>query len=183
MNGPFELMQTSVYKKILGTEFEKLSTILQLSHGNVSHVKATGVIDVEYGKNIFVGILNKLSKMPPKGNNQKIKLRIERTEEKEIWERYFTKQTFSTDQFAKNGSLHERSGLMTLTFKMFVKEGGLYVVQESTLFAGIPLPKFMGVHATATSVEEGNGWRISVEVRSPVLGLMLRYSGLVKLEE
>ncbi len=176
-------MSNSVYKKILGDEFTKLTPILRLSHGDANSIKATGIINVGYGKNIFVGVLNKLSKMPPKGNDQHIILTIERSEDMETWKRYFTKQIFSTDQFAKNGSLHERSGLMTLTFNMSVKNGSLYIVQEKTLFAGIPLPKFMGVHATATSIEEGNGWRVSVEVRSPLLGLMLRYSGLVQLEE
>lgn len=175
-------MFTSVYQKVLGNEFNNLSPVLKFAHGSIDKLKGIGIIDVEYGKNKLIRVLNKISNMPPEGKNLKLVLEINRIEHKETWKRNFNGKIFSTDQFKKKGLMYERSGLMTLVFMVFVKDGSLYFEQTLTKFASIPLPKFMGVHTTASSIEEDDGWRVSVEVISPLFGLMLKYTGLVQLE-
>jgi hypothetical protein len=175
-------MLQSVYQKVLQEDFEKLGPSLQYSHGNTKYVKAVGIIDVEYGKNIFSRWLNVISKMPPKGLQQKVTLVIERKENEELWTRDFGGKIFRTNQFEKNGYMIERSGPAALKFNLSVKENSIHFIQSQTLFLGIAAPGFIGLQTIANSTESENGWKVEVEVRSPLFGLMLRYKGEVKIE-
>lgn len=176
-------MLTSVYQKVLGNSFATLAPVLQFVHGGVAELKGVGIIDVEYGKTKLIRILNKIANMPPEGKMMDLILEIKRFENKETWKRSFKRKIFSTEQFAKRGLMYERSGFMNLIFSLSVKDGSLYFEQKGTKFAGIPLPKILGVQTTASTIEVDNGWRVCVEVRSPIFGLMLKYSGSIQLEK
>lgn len=176
-------MHQSVYQKILRQDFDKLGPSLQFSHGSEKLVKASGIIDVEYGENIFVGILNRISKMPPKGLQQKVTLTVERTDNEEVWTRDFQGKIFRTIQFEKNGYMIEKSGPAALQFILSEKNGNIHFVQKNMLFFGMVAPKIFGLQSIANSIEDENGWKVDVEVRSPLFGLMLKYKGEVKLEK
>lgn len=175
-------MLQSVYQKILQDEFEKLGPSLQYSHGSQTLVIASGMIDVEYGTNIFARWLNLIAKMPPKGLQQHVKLRVERNEKEEIWTRDFEGKIFTTIQFEKNGYMIEKSGPAALKFQISVIGNSIHFVQKHTLFFGIAAPKIFSLQSTANSIEDENGWKVDVEVKSPLFGLMLRYKGKVNIE-
>lgn len=176
-------MLQSVYQKILQQDFEKLGPSLKFSHGGEKLVKASGIIDVEYGKNIFVGLLNNLAKMPPKGLQQKVSLVVERNENEEIWTRDFQGKIFRTTQFVKKGCMIEKSGPAALKFNLSEKNGSIHFIQKQMLFFGIVAPKIFGLQTIANSIEDENGWKVDVEVRSPLFGLMLKYKGAVKIKK
>jgi len=126
--------------------------------------------------------LNNLAKMPPRGLKQNVILTVERTETEEIWTRNFEGKIFRTSQFEKNGYMIEKSGPVALKFNLTEKDGSIYFVQKQTLFFGLAAPQLFGLRTIANSIENENGWKVDVEVRSPLFGLMLCYKGLVKME-
>ena len=185
-------MINSVYQKVLGNEFEKLSPLMQEVHGSVEHVLAFGKIDVEYGKGGFIRIMNKMNGLPPEGKNQELQLEITRSLTNEVWKRSFKASQngssgrgdiFSTTQFERKGLMVEKSGLINFGFNLITKEGAMYFQQKFMRFAGIPVPKIFGVQTKASCAEENGSWCVTVEVRSPLFGLMLKYSGIVQLKK
>ena len=176
-------MIISVYQKVLGNEFERLSPLMQEVHGSVEKVLAFGNIDVEYGKGGFIRTMNKMNGLPPEGKNQELQLEIIRSPTNEVWKRSFNGQIFSTTQFERKGLMVEKSGLISFGFSLLAKEGAMYFQQKYMRFAGIPVPNFFGVHTKASCAEENGSWHVSVEVRSPLFGLMLKYSGIVQLKK
>lgn len=176
-------MSQSVYQKVLGAEFLKLSPVLQFVHSDVAEIRASGKIDVVYGKGAFIKMFNRMNKMPPEGKNQQLILEVKRFEDKETWKRSFNGKIFSTDQYESKGFLIERDKVIVLGFCLTIKDGSLYFEQKFTKFAGIRLPKFLGIFSTASATEENNGWKVEVGIRSPILGLLLKYNGVVQLEK
>jgi hypothetical protein len=174
-------MITSVYQKVLGTGFTELSPVLQEVHGAIVYLQASGSINVVYGKGWLIRLLNRISKMPPEGKDMKLRLEIKRFEDHEIWNRIFNERIFSTDQYAKNGLMLERSGWIGLGFELSTKNGALYFQQKFTKFAGIRVPGIIGLKSIASCIEEKDGWKVSVEVRSPIVGLVLKYNGSVQV--
>ena len=157
--------------------------ILQEIYGPVTDLKAHGVVDIEHGKGPLVKLTNKLLKMPPAGKKVKVDLRINRSSDKEIWERNFNRHVLKTEQFQRNGYLIEKIGHILIGFKLSVKDGGLEFKQDFTCIHNIRLPRAMSINTTAYTKGEGDSWYVNVETTSSVLGLLLRYYGLIKLEK
>ncbi len=176
-------MAQSLYQSILQDDFSKMNPILQQIYGPVSNLEAHGIMDIEYGKGLLVKLANKLLRMPSAGKRVKVELRINRSSDREIWARKFNQHVLKTEQFHRNGYLIEKVGSIMIGFKLSVKDGGLEFRQDFACIHNIRLPKVMSINTTAYSKGEGDGWYVNVELTSPVLGLLLRYYGLIKLEK
>ncbi len=175
-------MSLSLYQQLLRENYSKLSPILREIHGQQPELKASGVVQVEYGKGFLVRLLNRCFAMPREGKNVLTKLHIIRTENKEIWTREFNNQIFRTEQFIKNDLLIEQMGKIVLAFSLHEKKSGLEFRHEFSGVFSMKLPKIMSVATTAFIEAENDGWRIHVETRAPIVGLLLKYYGTFTVE-
>ncbi len=175
-------MSLSLYQQLLRDEYAKLSPILREIHGQQPELKASGVVQVEYGKGFLVRLLNRCFAMPREGKNVLTRLQIIRTENKEIWTREFNDQIFRTEQFIKNDLLIEQMGKIVLAFSLHEKKSGLEFRHEFSGIFSMKLPKIMSVATTAFIEAENDGWRIHVETRAPIVGLLIQYYGTFTVE-
>jgi hypothetical protein len=173
-------MNASIYQKILGKDFDRLGPNLQLGHRSFL-VIAKGIIDVEWGKGFFVHLINRSNGLPPEGIGQALELEVIRRKDMETWNRKFTSNTFTTVQFEKKGLLVEKDGPVSIGFKLTVEQDSICYKQVYMKYMGFPIPGFFSLKSKAKATEEENGWRVEVEVRAPVVGLILKYKALVKL--
>ena len=176
-------MIQSIYQKLLQNDYLNLAPILQEIHGDKSNIKARGIVQIEYGNGILVKVINKLLKMPNQGTNVMTKLEVDRNANDEIWTREFNKTIFRTKQFIKNEYLIEQKGAIFLVFSLYVKDSGLEFQQEYTRFYKLKLPKILSVVTTAFIKAENESWHIHIEIKSPILGLLIKYYGTFNLVE
>ncbi len=175
-------MAQSIYENLLKKDFFKLSPVLQQIHGGGTNIKAKGIVQVEYGDGFMIKLINKILKMPNQDKHIITELQINRSLEKEVWERDFNGRILRTEQYVKNDYLIEQMGNIILGFKLYVKNQGLEFEQDFTSIYNIRLPKLLSVSTTAFTIAQNNIWYVDVKTTSPIFGLLLRYHGSFKLE-
>ncbi len=174
-------MSLSIYQKVIGKDFNQLGPNLQYGHAHMPIVKAKGSINVEWGKGFLIRWMNKMNGLPPAGNNQELELEIIRDEKIETWNRKFKSTVFSTIQFEKNGLLVEKDGPIAIGFKVHLDGNSFIYEQVYMKFAGIRIPRFIGMKSEAKVAETNNGWDAEIKVTAPIVGLVLKYSASVNL--
>ncbi len=176
------MAEISIYQKLLGADFEQLSPALQVVHGRETPVHARGQVSVTYGRGPLVRLCNRMMHVPPASENVMLKLKIQRSGAQETWIRDFGGKPLATQQWAENGLFIEAVGGVEMAMRLRVSDGILRFEPAFTRFKGMKIPRFIGVTVYAEVRGHENGWQILVETRSPILGLLFRYTGLIKLE-
>ena len=174
--------EISIYQKLLGADFEQLSPALQVVHGRATPVHARGQVSVTYGRGPLVRLCNRMMQVPPASENVMLKLEIQRTAAQETWIRDFGGKPLVTQQWAENGLFIEAVGGVEMAMRLRVSDGLLSFEPVFTRFKGMKIPRFIGITVYAEVRDHAGGWQILVETRSSVLGLLFRYTGLIKLE-
>jgi hypothetical protein len=175
------MSQPSIYQELLGPAYGQLGPFLQQVHGQAATVRARGKVTVVHGKGFFVRLSNKMAKVPPPKEDVHLLLEIRRAGNRETWVRDFEGKILSTDQWAEDGLFIETSGPFKLGMRLHLAEGILRFESVYTKFMGMKLPRRMGVDVLAQVREHAQGWDISVETRTALLGLLFSYKGTMEL--
>ncbi|NQY08930.1 MAG: DUF4166 domain-containing protein [Flavobacteriales bacterium] len=175
-------MATTIFKEILGKDFNKLDPILQRAYGNEEGFSASGIVNVTHGTGPIIKLMNKTLKLPPKGPQVKVSLNVKRNPGYEYWYRDFDGQILESEAYAKNGLLMEIFGNITLGFKLTEEEGALAYQQVFSQVGKIKLPDWLNAKAVAINKATENGWYIEIESSYPVIGKLVRYEGQINLE-
>lgn len=172
----------SIYQQLLGLEFALLAPVLQHVHGPIPHVQARGAVTVTHGRGWMVKLLNRLSQVPPPASEVPLRLEIRRQADRETWIRHFGEKKLVTEQWIEGDHFMEKSGKVVLAMRLRMDGRCLYFHPVHARVVGIKVPRWMGitVHACVEGLEDG--WKVSVETRSGLLGLMFRYAGKIELE-
>jgi hypothetical protein len=176
-------MSESIYQKILGKEFDLLGPNLQLAHRTMGTVKANGKIDVKWGKGFMIKLANKISGLPPAGDQQDLELEVLRDSTTETWNRKFKNDIFTTVQFQKKGLLVEKDGPIKMIFKLKVENSDLVYEQVKMKFFGVTIPKLLSMKSSARATEQDKGWCVTVNVKAPMVGNILTYCANVNIDQ
>ncbi|HEX2900057.1 MAG TPA: DUF4166 domain-containing protein [Bacteroidia bacterium] len=172
----------SIYQQLLAADFERLGPILRHVHGPSPSVHARGRVSVAYGRGWTVRLLNRLMKVPPASEDVDLQLEIRRSANRETWIRSFAGKPLVTTQWAEDGLFVEAVGGVKMSMRLRIADGILHFDPVHTRAMGIKVPKWLQITVAANVREQEDGWRIFVETRSAVLGLLFRYSGFIRLE-
>jgi hypothetical protein len=176
------MLQPSIYQELLGPAYGQLGPFLQQVHGQEQQVRARGVVTVVHGKGILVRFSNWMANVPPAKENTHLKLEIQRSGNRETWIRNFEGKMLATDQWAEDGLFIETSGPFKLGMRLRFEEGILRFESVYTKFLGVKVPRKMGVNVLAQVREHAQGWDVSVETRTAMMGLLFSYKGTMELE-
>jgi hypothetical protein len=128
--------------------------------------------------------------LPRDGEGVPLLLSVEPHGGGERWRRNFDGRDFVTEQSEHAGPLlRERTGPFELLFRLEVEGGALAYRQEgAALRAGglrVKLPRLLAprVEAWERADKDGEGVQVSVCVTAPLVGLLIRYEGLVRTKE
>jgi hypothetical protein len=173
----------SIYRDLLGADFDRLGPVLQHVHGPAPLVRATGIVEVKHGQGWLVRFANRMMAVPPAQEKANLRLEVRKNSEHETWIRDFGgKKPLVTEQWAENGLFIEAVGKIKMGMRLSFSNGILRFEPVFTKMFGIPIPKFLGVHVYAEVREQENGWTVLVETSSGMLGLLFRYSGMIVLQ-
>jgi hypothetical protein len=173
----------TVVEEWFGKHFADLHPLLQRLHKEGGIL--SGPIQVSFGKG-FAGVLGKRLAagmgVPAEAGAHRLQVTIRSEEGFLHWGRSFNGESEFNSKFQPVGRYPlghwvEHSGALSLALGIEVKSGGWHWQHRQSKFFGIPLPKSLLPTTLASKSIEGGLYRFSVEVRAPVLGKLLAYSG------
>jgi hypothetical protein len=170
-----------LYRQLLGDAYAMLPAPLQAMHDLTGSLTVEGRASVERGQGLVARAIAALFGFPPSGRDVPVKVDFALHDGREIWRRDFAGRTFVSTQEAGQGRfdrlLCERFGPFAFGIALVCDAERLTLVFRSWSAFGIPMPRGLAPHATAyESVADGR-FRFYVEIKLPLIGLIVRYQG------
>ena len=174
---------SAVVEEWFGEGFTELHPLLQRLHREGGILR--GQVAVSFGQGL-AGIVGRrlASRMgvPVVAGTHDLQVTIHGEAGALHWGRSFNGQSQFNSKFQPSGhypSGHwlEQSGHLSLVLGVEVKDGGWHWQHRKTRLFGVPVPRAILPTTLASKGIEGALYRFSVEVRAPVLGKLLGYSG------
>lgn len=166
-----------LYKRVMGSEFEKLPSVLKTFHASSSGARGSGVMEVRRGSGPLRRMLAALVGLPPRGKKVKVDVAVTVDGEKEIWSRTFNGSPLVSTQWEEDGYLAERMGQARFIFKLRAEGNGMTFEHCGTRIAGIPVSPELAMRVDARAVARDDGWDLEVKVSAPILGMITTYTG------
>jgi hypothetical protein len=179
-----EVREVSPYTQVLGQHFEQLAPVLSRLHSEGERC-LSGTLNVRGANRVAARFLLWLARMPRPISHAPCNVRIVPRAGGEVWYRRMGDQTLFSLQQAKNRNvIVERIGWLSLHLRLQVRRNQLWIRSSTTKLCGVRLPAVFGIwvaaHERAISPDT---FRCSVRVHTPLLGALLSYSGVLRLEK
>ncbi|HJQ34591.1 MAG TPA: DUF4166 domain-containing protein [Pyrinomonadaceae bacterium] len=185
-----EIVSVGLYERLVGAGWETLDEAVRRFHPSGKGMRAAGTFAVRRGRGLAAHLLARLMGLPESGEAVPLLLRVTPHAAGERWRRSFAGRDFVTEQRAGTRLLlAERAGPVEMLFRLKAEGGALVYTQEGVaLRAGplrVPLPRRLAprVEASERAGRGGRGVQVSVCVTAPLVGLVIRYEGLVTTEQ
>ena len=175
-------MTRTLYRTLLGGQFEKLPDKLQEMHGGASLAK--GCADIKRGTSPLARFICALSHIPKTGRDVPIETSFEQIEGGERWTRRFDGEAFQTDMLIDHvGSqprLSEKFGPFLFRLKVIAHDDGIDLIPDNVSLWGLSLPKILCPEAVGLERERDGRYHFDVSVRFPLAGEVLSYQGWIE---
>lgn len=174
-----------LYHLVLGAAWDELDESVRRFHAEGVVTEATGTFRVAHG-NAAARLLAWLAGLPPAAESVDMRLLVTPTAHAEEWRRSFAGWPLVSTQWrVADGVLAERMGLVQFHFRLEAMAGALLYHTKRVVFRlgpiGIPLLSWFAPRVTASEKPAGTVDKIHtrVEVRLPIIGLLVSYEGVV----
>jgi hypothetical protein len=170
-----------VYRRLLGDAFAALPAPIQAMHALTGTLAAEGRACVERGTGILARAIGAIFGFPPAARDIPVRVDFSLRKGREVWRRNFDGKSFTSTQEAGRGRfdrlLCERFGPFAFGLAL-VREGGrLDLLARAWSAFGIPLPRALVPHVSAYEIVEDGRFQFYVEIKLPLVGLVVRYRG------
>jgi hypothetical protein len=173
-----------LYQRLLGNAWESLPASLKKIH---TVQKAEGRAKVEVGRNPLAWLIANVVGFPKAGDDIPVNVSFEIKNNGELWQRTFASRAFSSFHSEGNGYsdrlLSEQFGPFRLGMALVIDDGKLSLIVRNWSMLGIPLPGTLAPMGNVFEQEVDGRFHFHVEIKLPVIGLIVRYQGwLIPLE-
>ncbi|MFL6254863.1 MAG: DUF4166 domain-containing protein [Pyrinomonadaceae bacterium] len=180
-----ETERVTLYERLVGESWNGLDEPVRRLH---LRARGAGLFAVRRGEGRLARIVARLMGLPEGGEAVQLLLAVEPHGEGERWRRNFAGRDFVTEQSEHAGTLlAERAGPFELLFRLKVEGGALaYRHAGAALRAGslrVNMPRLLAPRVEAWERAGEDGVHVSVCVTAPLVGLLIRYEGLVRTKE
>lgn len=172
-----------LYRRVLGSRFDKLPRQVRDMHDVQSTATATGTCEIDRGRNPIARLIGRVFKMPPAGADVPVTVTFVPTDGREIWCRDFCGARFQTVQEScpdNPGHLIERFGVMAFLLEVPVTEHGLSLELRRVSLLGIPLPRRLWPRIKAEERVVDGAFAFDVSLKLPLAGPMIHYRGILR---
>jgi hypothetical protein len=176
-----------LYARLLGPAWQELPAEIREMHDLRERLVARGTASVERGRGWLARLVARAVGFPASADEVPVTVRFAAANGVETWARSFGDATFSSEQLAGQGRdsrlLCERFGWLTFAMALVVEGGRLTLVPRRWSVLGIALPRWLAPRADAYESVEAGRFRFHVEIRHPLLGLIVGYRGALSKPE
>lgn len=169
---------SNLLKTCLGDEYEKLAPLIQVSH--LGRTRLEGHADIQRG-NPLAQILCLLTGMPRSAKNARFVVEGDHLPEGMRWNRLINGKPMNSWFALDKGLLVEKLGFIHMSMKLRVEESALIYTIVKTKILGIPIPSFLAPRVEAREEQVGNDYVFQVAVSLPLVGLLIKYAGVLTL--
>jgi hypothetical protein len=145
-----------IYRRLLGSEFDRLPPVLRDLHGGGGRRLAKGTATIHR----MAGLLPRIAGFPPSAANMPVLLEITAAGDHEVWIRRFGKTVRRSVQRAGAGSMVETFGPLRLHFRVAAMDSEIRYTLARASFLGLPLP--LQIQASERAL--GSVWEFEVSV-------------------
>ena len=171
---------TPLYPRLVGSSWQTLPPEVQAMHTPTVGT-ALGRAMVERGTNPIARWVAGLIGFPEPTTDVAVAVRFDVFPSGEIWTRTFGEKSFSSRQFQGRGKseglLCESFGPLTFAMALVPRDGRLILVLRCWSAFGIPLPMWACPRSNSYEFVEDGRFRFHVEIKHPLVGLIVRYRG------
>lgn len=190
MHGKCEVIDTgahaptsSLYALSLGPVFHRLAPVLARLHDQGIR-QLRGTLKVRRGRRALARLFMCLARMPkpnPTGAPCEVHLRPDGASER--WTRRIDDRTLLSHQVrGHDGHIVERLGALAIHLHTQVIRGSLWQRSRFTTLFGVRLPALLGLQIVARErAIDADSFYCDVRLRSPLLGCLLHYRGVLHL--
>jgi len=174
-----------LYRRLLGEAYEALPAPIRAMHDLDQSITAQGRASVDRGAGFGARIIAAVVGFPPAGQDIPVTVEFRLRGGREIWRRDFAGRVFLSTQEEGRGRfdrlLCERFGPFAFGIALVCDAARLRLVMRRWSLLGLPLPlSWAPVSPAYESVEAGR-FCFSVEIKHPLVGLIVRYQGWLEL--
>ncbi len=169
-----------VFRRALGTGFDRLPPQLRQMHDIAAVAKADGVAEIIRGRSPTARVIGRLAGLPAAGSEVPVTVLFAPRDGAELWRRTFGGVSFQTILTAspdRCGHLVERLGPMRFLLRVPIDDQGLIMVLVRMTVFGLPVPKALWPAIEASERVEQGQFAFDVSVSAPLGGLIIRYRG------
>ena len=170
-----------LYRRILGEAWDRLPPAIRMIHNMSTALTAEGVASIERGPGRLANLVARLMRFPPAGRNVPVTVTFRARDGEEYWRRTFGSAAFASVQKEGRGRferlLCERFGPVTVGMALVAEADRLRLVVRRWSVLGLPLPRAWAPRGDVHESAQDERFNFHVEIRHPLLGLIIRYRG------
>lgn len=172
-------MPASLYRRLLGPDFDRLPPVLRRFHDSGKEAVGSGSVDIQVGQRPWTRLLARALRLPAAGRGVPVTVRVYPDGERERWSRTFGATGLQTVQWVEQGRLRERVGALTFSFDVSADETGMRFRFAGMAAFGMKLPRRFAVHVDADVTGFHADWHVNVTIRTPGSRLVMSYDGRI----
>lgn len=170
-----------VFPLLLGNAFQHLPPAVKAAHQVQQQQTLAGRASVQRGTGLWANGIATLFGFPTATPDIAVNVQMQQHGGTEVWHRRFGAQRFTSTLAAGTGPLQwllvERFGPLRFHIALVVADKKLHWVVRGATFLGLPLPRFLVPRGNSYEYESQGRFHFHVEVRLPLIGLVVRYQG------
>lgn len=168
---------SSLYARILGASYERLSPILKSIHDTRATKCYVGRCDIRGGTGLVAKAIARFAGLPIAKSDVPVEVTILCDGHGEGWTRMFGTQRMRSRLMDSNQRLQERLGPIVLTFELSAETDRILWSLHTARLAWVPLPiSWLLICAATESIENGR-YCFDVSARVRGIGLIVHYRG------
>lgn len=165
-----------LYARIMGDRFAALPATIRAIHGVNGDGGAAGEGRVERGTSLAARLIGRIMRFPPAGDHP-LHVAFAEHDGAERWTRDFGGHRFASRLEREGDCVAERFGPLRFVFALPADGDGLAMVLRRWSAFGIRLPRALAPRIMAREWEEAGRFRLLVDIRMPLIGPVVRYTG------
>jgi hypothetical protein len=173
-----------LYRKVLSTAFDALPPRVRELHADDTARNWSGTAQIRRGTSWLARVVGALIGFPPAGDDVPVTVTLAPEQGGESWTRNFNGRIFNSMQSCGRGKdqylLVERFGMVAVSLALVVDADRLYLIPRRWAVLGVPMPKALLPQGQTFETEENGQFRFDVEIRAPIVGLIVAYRGLLE---
>lgn len=174
-----EHVAVPLYVRVMGDRFASLPPMVRAIHRVNGNGGAVGEGRVERGPGIVARLIGWIMRFPPAGDYS-LHVGFCEHDGVERWTRDFGGHRFASRLDQNGDCVTERFGPLCFAFALLSDPAGLHMALRRWSVLGIRLPRLLAPRIEAREWEEDSRFRLMVDIRMPLIGPVIRYTGWLR---